>query len=139
MNDIETWRANRVTNRLKAKSVTPKPRRQKADPVLPSYASHPDPVIDTIRRVDAAAELIAPVLTDGVLLSVIKRVLAAGRLEVCGCLDAIAADTEFNSYAERHFAAALRSYITVRVHADQAVACIDCHRERCPNVKGGAA
>jgi hypothetical protein len=131
--ELAVWRANR----LKAKPITPKPKRQKAAITL--YAPHPDPVIDTVRRIDAAAELIAPVLTDGVLLTVIKRVLASGRLEVCGCLDAIAADTEFNSQAERHFAAALQSYITVRVHADQAVACIDCHRERCPNVKGGAA
>ncbi len=126
--ELAVWRANR----LKAK-------RQKADAAVAGFVPHPDQAIDRIRRIDFAAELIAPVLTDGVLLSLIKRVLAAGRLEVCGCLDAIAADTEFNSHAERHFAAALRSYITVRVHADQAVACIDCHRERCPNVNGGAA
>ncbi len=131
--ELAVWRANR----LKAKSVTPKHNRQKAEATVAGFVPHPDPVIETIRRIDAAAELIAPVLTDGVLLSLIKRVLAAGRLEVCGCLEATAADTGYTHAFEREFAIALRSYITFRVLADQAAACIDCHRERCA-VVGGA-
>lgn len=120
--DIEQWRASRHTR--KPRTVT------KA-----IYTPHADAHIDTLRRIDAAAELIAPVLTDGTLLALVQRTLAAGRLELCGCLDAIAKDTVHTSAFERDFAYALRSYITVRTFQDQAAACIDCHRERC---KGGA-
>jgi len=128
--DLAQWRANRHLR----KAAT---RKAKATALV--YAPHPDPVLETARRIDAAAELIAPVLTDGVLLQLIKRTLAAGRLQVCGCLDATAADTVYTHAFEREFAAALRSYIIFRVDADQAVACVDCHRERCPNVKGDTA
>lgn len=129
--ELAVWRANR----LKAKSVTPKPNRQKAEATVARFVPHPDPVIETIRRIDAAAELIAPVLTDGVLLSLIQRVLASGRLQICGCLNALVADTTYQSHVERHFAAALSGYITVRTVNDQAAACTDCYRERCRGVK----
>lgn len=133
LKEIAAWRANRGAAKAKTKAAS---RKAKAAVVAPLYVSHPDPVLDTIRRIDAAAELIAPVLTDGVLLSLINRTLTAGRLELCGCLEAVVFNSRDYSAFDRQFANALREYIRLRGFDGRAEVCIDCHSDRCN--KGGA-
>lgn len=97
------------------------------------------PTHDVLKTIDSAAALIAPHLTDGVLIALIERVLAAGRMELCGCLESMAADTVGHSAFERQFFVALRSFIQLRSFEKRAVVGTGLYPERCPSkpTKGG--
>jgi hypothetical protein len=95
------------------------------------YTPHADPVVAVTRRIDSAAELMAPILTDGLVLRLIERVLSAGRLEFCGSLEAMERDTEYIESWRRNFAAALRIFIQNQHYNSRANVCIGCYLERC--------
>lgn len=103
----------------------------------PQRRTKPDPVIESIRAVDAALHLLAPHLTDGVVFEMIER-LSAMRPEVCGCLEAIEADTTREPH-ERRLASDLRFYLVASSAFAQGNACIGCHAERCPTTQIGGA
>lgn len=132
--DLLAWRAARQGRPLVVATPPVAKPVKKPRPVA-TYAGHADPVIDRFRRIDAAAELIAPILTDGVLLRLIDRVLRAGRLELCNELPGVS-DT-FTPAFRRRFAAELSLYIHEMSWAGATEACINCHSDRCQN-EGGA-
>ena len=97
----------------------------------------PDPVIESIRAVDAALHLLAPHLTDGVVFEMVER-LATLRPEVCGCLEAIEYDPDRQPHDKR-LASELRLYLHASSAFAQGNACIGCHAERCPTAQIGGA
>ena len=107
--------------------------RHKSNP----QRTKPDPVIQSIRAIDAALHLLAPHLTDGVVFEMIER-LSAMRPEVCGCLEAIEADTTREPH-ERRLASDLLFYLVSSSAFAQGNACIGCHDERCPTTQIGGA
>jgi hypothetical protein len=107
--------------------------RHKAKP----QRTKPDPVIESIRAVDAALHLLAPHLTDGVVFEIVER-LSTMRPEMCQCLEAIEYDSDRQPHDKR-FASELRLYLHASSAFAQGNACEDCYPERCLTTKIGGA
>ncbi len=121
-----------VAEIVKTNTALAAQREAEAKAAADERAANSKKFIDTIRRMDVAVAELAPVANDGVIFELISR-LAIVRPELCGCLDAIALDSERPPY-ERTFANALRQFLVTKAHLSDTGLCIGCYPERCTTV-----